>query len=418
MKQKIKFWLIWIILFFMSTFFAFATTSTGINIILVTVMYSFPLFLFFFYKKPRKEDVLLYLIFICMFITAIFHPRLFRLSTLLYSLMFIFTFILYSRLIKELTPSLVHFEKMFKLCITLFFVVLIIQQVSFLAGIPIFNYRVGNLSTIKFNSLASEPSYLGRIVTLFMLSYITIREISYGQKYLFTKRFFSDKRIWIMYLYIMIFSGSSTSLVILFIFMFNLFSKRQLLTAGISVVVILVLFTYLDFIPLGRILKIATAFFTLNVDTVMEADASGGLRLAPTMLYLEKIDLATVNAWIGYGIDSTSIFLQENFAAFPKDSRGMIGFFPAYMRDYGLIPMFMLFAYMYRYIVALPKLYNSLIIFIVLLDAPFNTQMFWLMMLLMYTNFYIKQKYSFCKDYKSIRPTKKKFIFHRAPTLP
>jgi hypothetical protein len=127
------------------------------NLLLISIMFITPLFLLK-YLKFDKIDILLLACFLLMLIGPYFtNIESYRISTILYSIMFGFIFITYKQVLYHSSFRIENFLKIIKYIVYAYFIVLIIQQFCVITGLPIFN--ISNYSPtepFKLNSLSAE----------------------------------------------------------------------------------------------------------------------------------------------------------------------------------------------------------------------------------------------------------------------
>jgi hypothetical protein len=148
------------------------------NLLLIVVMFIAPIFLLK-YLKIDKIDILLLALFLHMIVVPmVYNPESYRISTVLYSVLFGLLFLSYKQLFYNSTFTVEFYSKLLKYIIYAYFITLLIQQFCVLTGLPVFN--VSNYDPTepwKLNSLSPEPSHTARILALLMFSYIITIEI-------------------------------------------------------------------------------------------------------------------------------------------------------------------------------------------------------------------------------------------------
>lgn len=393
MKKKQEIY-IWIIVCSMSTFFTFGMNNEAMNNILIGVMSIVPFFLIFQYPKIEKNEILFFILFVFMAFAAYRHNETFRISTILYSLMYILTFIYYYRLLSNNVLTISLYERIIKFLLWIFFITLIIQQFCAIFNVPIFNYRIGDVSTIKFNSLASEPSYFGKIIVVLMLSYISIREVILGRAYNLIKDSNKDKSIWFLFLYQIFFCGSSFAILLLFIF---LLKYIKLKTRGVFLlffvlIVALIFIKSSNIVAVERVSKVTQGILTFDEDKIFAADASGAFRVVPSILYIKKFNAFDVDLWLGKGIDYTRKLMPNLMPALDENDFS-VGLFPAFIWDSGIISTILLIYIVLKFSINKKSPIDFILWFVIILDAPFNTQLFWITLILMTTNKFLQNKY-------------------------
>lgn len=376
----------------MATFFTFAMNKDAMNYILIGIMCLVPFLLFWQFPSLRKSELLIFLLLGMIIFSAFRHLETYRWSTILYSLMYVLTFIYYTRLIKSVPITVESYLKIVKFLLWAFFSVMLIQQISALLNLPIPNYRIGESSTFKVNSLASEPSYFGKIITVLMISFISIKEFRLNHRYNLFKDTKEDRIIWIIFFYQMIFCGSSFAILLLVFFLLR-FIKLRLKTIVLFFFVsfmVIITVTSIDLTAVQRLTKIGQAILSFDESNIFNADQSGAFRIVPSILYLKQINLASPDFWLGAGIDYTRSTMPTIMPALNENGFN-VGLFPAFIWDFGFIATILLIWFVLKFAITKKYPIDFLIWFIIVLDAPFNTQLFWITLILMSTNKFLQQ---------------------------
>jgi hypothetical protein len=386
----------------MATFFTFAMSKDAMNYILIGIMTIIPFLLVIQFPNFRKTEIVIYILFLFMLLSALRHKETFRFQTIFYSLLYILTFIYYLRLIKfkKYQLSIATYNCIIKYLLWAFFLTMVIQQCCSVANIPIFNYRVGEISTFKLNSLASEPSYFGKIVTILMLSYISVREIILRRMYNLYNDFKNDRIIWFIFLYQMLFCGSSFAIILLLVF-FLKFVRLQPKTILYSIIIGVfasVLLLNMHLVVMERVSKMVQSFMTFDEEKIFYADQSGAFRIVPTILYIKQFNLSNPDLWFGCGIDYTRTLMPTIMPALDKVSFN-VGLFPSFIWDFGIITTIVMFIFVFKFAFQKESKMDILLWFIIILDAPFNTQLFWITLMLMTANKFLQQKYLYEKKH-------------------
>lgn len=108
-------------------------------------------------------------------------------------------------------------------------------------------------------------------------------------------------------------------------------SAFRIIILIVSIFIIVNLF--LEPIALKRFMKFGSAISTFDIHKIYSADQSAALRVIPSFICLQKIDLFTVDGWFGYGIDYVSDFMSNYLAGVPKGYTG--GGLLLYAVEYG-----------------------------------------------------------------------------------
>jgi hypothetical protein len=386
----------YIIFIFTIILYAFVNRDTNLNDLQIYSMFVFS-FLFLFYNI-YKRDILYFTLIVVMFFSAYYNINSFRLSTILYSCMFIFTYLLYLKatIIGKMTIS--YYMTVLKIIIYSYTIVLIIQQVSTLMNIPVFNQCwVFSTNKMKLNSLSLEPSNTTLILPLLMLSYAKMQEILNKKDYLELLHIIikKDKIVWVAFFYVMLTCGSMTTFFSLPVFFLYFFRKRINPLKIISIIFIICLISYISitfnkqaYIRFSELLSL----FTSTPDVVLDQDASASVRIVPYIEYFKSINIFNIRTWLGHGIDSSELFYTD---AIVGDSDRKIGAMniTSLFYDYGLIAGLIFILAIKKAIAHSFFSYEMLFYFLLFSVLPINHYVLWLFMILMSTNYIFKKAF-------------------------
>ena len=390
----IKFWLSLLIISF-ATSPAFALDSSNMNLLLIGVMLISPIILFISIRSISVEDILLILFILSIiFSPLINHPETMRWSTVIYSCMFIISFITYKHLLYKDIFRIENFEKLIRYLIYAYTLVLIIQQICVLLGLPIFN--LSNYSPAepwKLNSLTSEPSHSARIVGLLMYCYIVIKEIMLNRKYNLKNDLKVDKWIWFSFFWTMITMGSGTAFLFIFLVLSVFLSFRNLIILLLVFIILIGAITFFEITAFDRTWKVFLATLTLDTNKIIAADPSASVRIVPFIIISQLVDFTTFNDWFGYGVDYVKSIFSTNvrIGGLPEGWTGG-GMFQVWL-DYGLLS-FLLFVY---FTFSATYLKDSIVSvffwFLLVFMYGVNSQIVWVTIVLLFTLNYFKQQY-------------------------
>lgn len=260
-------------------------------------------------KSPWiSRPIILFLIYyFLVFIAAISHPASLRWSTVIFAATFIFTYIAYYNLIViNKVFSKEFFIQLIKGLIKAYAVFMILQQSLLLLGIkffPLFNLVQDLGRGIAGNSLSYEPSSAAVILSFAFLSLLRMYELEESQKLTLHELWEKDKWLVISFIYTMFGLSSGTAMIGLSLIAFYFISPKHYIIAVPSVLLALVLFFYIDYLPLERARKSFLAFLTFDKQAVMNADGSAAARIVPIVNTLTKLNLFSFEGWFGHGVD-------------------------------------------------------------------------------------------------------------------
>lgn len=361
------------------------------NLFLIGVMAISPLILLKYQKLYKFEIWLLLFMLSIVLIPFLYHPESMRWSTVIYTLMFGFTFMAYIRLLYRNIFTISEYQKVLKYLIYAYFIVLLIQQLNVLTGTPIFN--VSNYDPVnpwKLNSLAAEPSHSARIVGLLMYCYIVVTELLSEKAFNFRKDFNKNKYIWIAFLWTMLTVETGTALLFTSIVLLKITKLKQLpvLTLVVISLIVIILLGGLNMAEFERTFNVVMATLTLESQEMIDADHSASIRIIPLIFIAEVIDLATFDGWLGHGVDATKSFL---FGKVPGVHEGFSGGgLLQLLFDYGFIS-FVLFILFSLTTTFNKKDYLSIVFwFFLVFFNSINSQIVWLALILLFTNKYFQ----------------------------
>jgi hypothetical protein len=315
---------------------------------------------------------------------ALVHSGGTRWSTVFYSLMFCGLFISYDGMLRRGKLRLAVFVNILRYLIIAYTVVLIIQQLCVLLGLPIFNLSNYDPSNRwKLNSLSAEPSHSARIMGLLMLSYIlgtrllvqADRNIRISQRQI--------NVLWLCFFWTMITMLSATALVMIAIVLVTNAESKGFRFYVFGFLLAIFSLSILPRELTERIVAISSAFLSLDYEAVLNADHSGGMRLAPMLVLLDKIELFSASGVFGNGVDSISLFMSDYIWGVIEGSTG--GGLLALWYEYGLIAFLLFVFFTLKTTSALKSSTNFLIWFMLIFIAGVNNQMVWLAVILLHT---------------------------------
>lgn len=370
---------------------AFALGEGNRNLLLIGMMSVSPL-IFIINKKFYQSDIILLLFMASVVsIPLLFQQESMRWSTVLFSLMFCFTFLVYKQLLYKSYFTTEQYLKLLKIVLYAYTLVLLIQQFCVLTGLPIFNISSYNpLYPFKLNSLAAEPSHSGRIIALLMYSYITISELILKRKYNFKHNLKKDKWVWLAFLWAMLTMGSATAIVFTAIVLLKFVNIKRLIPIAIIIVSAIYIVNFSDIYVVNRASKMFIATLTLDTDAMIAADHSGSIRLAPAIMLAKMVDITSLEGWFGHGIDSVSTFMSDLIPGVPEGfSAG--GMFQLWY-EYGFLSFILFVAFSFLAVFKKNDYLNIVFWFMLVFMYGVNGQIVWLCILLLFTNKFFFKK--------------------------
>lgn len=373
---------------------AFALGTDQKNMLLIGVMAFSPLLIFLFEnfknKFDRKDMFLILFLSSLILFQYLVNPEKIRWSTIIYTMMFGFTFIAYKQLLNRNYFTIKDYQNLLKYLIIAYAIVLLIQQFCVLTGLPIFN--VSNYHPTdkwKLNTLTSEPSHSARVVGLLMYCYISVIELVMKRKYNFRLDFKNDKWVWMSFIWTMVSMGSGTAFLFIPLILLKFVRFK-------NIIPILILFSSIYFVTdifgitsFDRAYKTVLATLTLNPSVIIEADHSAAFRIVPMIILAQRIGLSTLNDWFGFGIDYVSSFLSSEVPGLPEGWTGG-GLFQLWV-DFGFISFLLFLIFNFFEVLKKGDYLSYIFWFMLVFIQGINNQIVWLCIVLLFTNIYFQK---------------------------
>ena len=381
------------IFIFTFIFQVFIDRSNAMYIPIIYYMYIAPVLLLFYLRDFKKEELYIYLFIISLLFQYISNPITFRISTVLYTILFVLTFLLYTKLADKAPFSIKYYKKILLIILYSYSIVLFVQQVSYAVGVKGFNYDPNGI--LKFNILAQEASFISHIVPIVFYSYIKIRELEWNSSFKW-HFIYRDKLVWFLFTYISLTCGSTTN-IIGYLVVLMLFIKLSLkvvmpsvIVAAISFGIFFVLFK--NVIAFQRITNLIEPVLNFDYVGVFNVDPSASARISPYMIYIQEFDLFNLHTWIGQGIDYSNTVVTSKVVSYESKDQGVGGMIN-FLIDYGLITFAFYIAMLRKY--TFKHFRSSLFFFwlIIYSIGAINIYISWIYPIFIYTNNVIYAKY-------------------------
>ncbi|MDB9783213.1 hypothetical protein OAB88_08955 [Winogradskyella sp.] len=372
---------------------AFALGEGNRNLFLIGVMGLSPILILKYFEFDKKDIWLLVFLVSIVIFPYLVHPETMRWSTVLYTMMFGFTFIAYKQLLRQKHLSITHYINVLRLLIYAYFIVLLIQQFCVLTGLTVFN--VSNYDPTKpwkLNTLAGEPSHSARIVAVLMYSYITVKELITNRKYNFKFDINKDKWVWIAFIWTMFTMGSGTAFLFITIILLKFVRFKNLIPIFILAGGLIIVINYLEITAAERSYKTIIATLTLDQATILEADHSASIRILPFLILVKMVSLNSLDGWFGHGVDHVSTFLSDFIPGVNEGLSGG-GFFQIWM-EYGFISVFLFFIFSFFSSYRKGDFFSIFFWFMLVFLYGVNNQIVWLCLILLFTNKYFFKRTS------------------------
>ena len=229
-----------------------------------------------FYRKVYKSDFILLLFVFCLLIFPAFaHDYHTRWSTVIYSCLFCTSFIVFIRAFHVAQFSQLDFLNTLKFLLFAYCIILFIQQISVVIGLPPLNLRNYSPETpFKLNALGAEPSWSARIMALLFYCYITVKEYFLERPYNFTENIREDRWVWLAFVWPMITMMSGTAMIFLVLVLLKFIRIKKVLLVVPLFLSLLVVAENSHFEPYERMRNTVLATLTLDTQLIVETDHS------------------------------------------------------------------------------------------------------------------------------------------------
>lgn len=403
MKEKLTFVDFWLYVMFISLAVspAFTLGEGGRNLLLIGVMSVSPLVIIRYPEFDRNDFLLLIFVIAIILLPMLRHPETLRWSTIVYSVMFCLNFMAFSRLLRYSSFNIQQYFVLIRWLIYAYAVVLVIQQFCVLVGLPVFNLsNYDPKDPWKLNSLTSEPSNSARILGLLMYCYILVKEQIENREYKFRLDFKADKWVWISFSWTILTMGSGTAIVFMIIVLLKFLRFKALLPFFVLAGIIFGVANFKNIKSVQRTVKVVEATLSFDEHTVMKTDGSAGSRIIPLMTLPKIVTIATVDGWLGHGIDQVSKRRLMDYREFGyKD--GLTGSLLTLWYEYGFVAFLLFICFCARTCLNKRDMSTLIFLFMLVFLYGINNQIVWVCIVLLYTNKIFlnandEKNYSYC----------------------
>lgn len=370
-------------------------SKNHVSIPLLCLLYSSPLLYIKSFKSFTNTNLAGGILILSLWQSLITHPEVFRLSTVMYSTMFIITFVAYTNCISISSISIREVKNLLMKLIYAFAVVQLFQQIGQISNTYIINesYNIVRGTLGKVNSLTAEASQTAYVMVALLYSFIKLTEIeNFGRKYDLKHYWKHYRWLCISCLYVFFGTISVTCVFAFFLLMIYFVSRKQLIKSLILSTILLYLFLMSNFDLAVRIRTLLPVILSFDAVKIFEVDASSAARIGPYMIYFDDIDFFKFNTWFGHGCDYGGLYAFSTMLEHDIDQNIGVGGIVNNLFDYGLVHLFALIYFLTRFI-RIRSFEMCLYIFIFSTNG-FNMHTHWIFFYLMYLcNYFKNSKY-------------------------
>ena len=407
-----------IALFFVSLATVFdAFTFENINYFFIGASFLGMIILLSYHFKtfPRSKNDFIFFIFFYMLVVSLWNYESTRWTSLVYSGFFIITFTFFTPFIESYFTR-TQFRKLLKIVFYMYFAGLLMGQlhISFDAFSPvtgIIGFMRGSFGTIlekdglRYFSLSSEPSYAAFIVIVIFYIYFKLDP----EKGSLLKG--ENLFLFLLLLYMVYMFKSAYGVMLLGLMLIEQVGFSSTLVVMFCFVIAALAFVYFngtEVKAINRVLNVIQNFDFSQPHTLFAIDFTAYFRVAPVLHYFETADLTDVHFLFGNGAGTSRLFIvPEIYGGYTK-GEFMGGFMPGFFFDFGVIGGLLVLLFTFRQI---PSWFSfpTAVLALMMLNANFNTQLFWLMTLCFHLYGYYKQQETSHQD-TSIDPQGDKLV--------
>lgn len=392
--------IVYLILFFTVVVIHIFTNAAGQNMLMLGVMGYCAILLPSRIKRTDAWDLLPILIFVVMFCSQYIHPKDFRISTVLYSAMFMIQCVVFRTYFNE-DFKIEDYMKFLKVLVFLFAGVLIQQQVLQIFHVIGLNRIMFADTQWKMNSLAQEPSCLPPIMMLLLLSYTKMKQLVDSETIDLKILWRSDKKLWIAGLYTMVGCGTTSGIFIFPVFLAYYFQKQIIKSLPIVAVIGVIGFWFFaNLFPyvVERFTNIFEVIGEMNPQLMYAADPSASARIAPYMFLYNEFSLNNSDFWFGHGVDYANHYFSLMLVGEEKGSEIGIGGLVNFLYDYGLIAVILFLLYLRKMCFKSFLSYEFIAWLLIYSINAFNMSLLWASILFFSANKYFEKLYTINYD--------------------
>jgi len=395
-SSSLQKWILYIYFFILSTVFHFfAVDSKNLLLFFYSFFALLLLVAFNFRSFPRLKNQELVVVLVFMTISTLLNLESSKITSYFYSIYFALSFIFFTSIACKLF-TVDDYRNLLKTLFIIYFIGLLLGQLyvqlNFFAPLSGYSSHLphGRFGTLiddgkyRYYSLSSEPSYAAFIVIILYYSLMKM----HSNDSLLKK---GNLSLFLMLVYMILFFQSAFGIILLgaMVASYFGFTKRAILMYLLAFFAfVLISFFKLDVQAIDRVLAIFQKLDIRNLHSLAEVDFTAYFRLAPVLHYLKTIDLTDFHFYFGNGASaSRNLIIPETYLAYQGEFLG--GFLPSFFYDFGIIGAALVLTFIGR---LLPKSKSVplLIVVLMLFNANFNTQLFWLLLTFLSLNrFYV-----------------------------
>lgn len=378
-KRSVAFFILSLYFFLLATVFT-PVTYEGKNLIFMTWAFLGAAYLLVSHRKfPVTVSHFYFALPLYLGISFLLNLSNSELTSFVYSLFYLFAYYIFISFFKK-KISLRDFSLILLATLFAYFAVLVAGQIYVQLGY----FRGSNITAgithgwlgtlyeagrgFRYYSLSTEPSYAAFIVVILFYTYIESSQTKFSKR--------SNILIGLILLYMLLFFQSAYGVILLMVLIISKTTIRNSIIIAIAGGFIFLVAALMKQPAAERVFNLITNVDFANLESIASVDYSASFRVLPSYFYIVNFDFFDYHSYLGFGAGQSENFLIPLLFNVPMESfQG--GFLPQFIYDYGLL--FGIIFLIFLKLEVLPKIvsFESFVIFLMLTNANFNTQLFW-----------------------------------------
>ncbi len=306
-----------------------------------------------------------------------------KLRSVIYSGIFLLTFLVLMNCRRYLPVE--TFSRTLRTVIILYFANVVISQVLVMTGLSddfmgnifhrLYDERIG---VVRYFGFSSEPSYAAFIVLVSFLGWYYLPGARSRKQLLFYGLLVLYQVVAFSSIY-----GYLLATAVAGVIAYRELPRRIFYLLPVTLLLVAVMADFQTMVDHGsRFVRIVQALVTGQIQSTLDLndiDSSLFLRIAPTIEYINSIQLADFKWYLGHGAMASTRFMTDTFYAHvhPEGDVLKAGFVPGFLYDYGLVGTAIVLRWVIKTISGRRFWLSGLFFLAVLFNANFNTQLFW-----------------------------------------
>lgn len=290
-----------------------------------------------------------------------------------YTLIFVLSYIALSAAVSTGRVPRHQVVVLLRWVIIAFGAVSVLQIATSLAGFPVPNLILSK-GRWSHNSLAVEPSHVGRALAVTLLAYLILARM--GRRPIGLVGLLRREKIpMIAFAVSTLLSGSTLAVIAAPLAIVLSFSARWIVLASGALILAWPMLYVIDSPVVQRALTFLVALPSMDIHTIAAAEQSGALRVLPLLVYVEKVQIDQWSSWFGEGLGAIRLYVQGELIG--AEDLIAAGFIPGFLISFGLLGCMLFFlAFIGRFLhwATLPF---TLLWVMLFSNSAWNSQLFW-----------------------------------------